>query len=114
MGHWVAPPAGAWSARVRPFAVVDSLDELHGPATGNVRLPRRLWWSEPRNKIWDLSNRADLIHLYGLLLREAAPEGLSMWINRSRLLECWDELVLPPYVRAGWQPLISAARAPAS
>jgi hypothetical protein len=114
MSHWVEPPAGTFSARLRPFAIVDSLDDLRGPEAGRIRLPGRLWWSEPRHKSWDLSDPADLNHLYGLLLREAEPDDLSVWVNRARLLECWDQLVLPSYVRACWQPLIAAARASAS
>jgi len=34
-------------------------------------------------------------------------------INAGELVRLWDQMYLPPWVRATWQPLIDSARTPA-
>lgn len=89
-------------AAARPHVVPDSLDELTGPATGEVRLPTRLDWSTSRG--YRLDDRADAQLLYERVIREALRrDDLREFLNRDLLLSLWPTLFLPRRIRALWE-----------
>jgi hypothetical protein len=44
------------------------------------------------------------------VLREGTEEDVRYYIDEERLLELWDELVLPPTVRDAWASWIEDRR----
>lgn len=102
----VGPSAGGvCSARWRPVAVPDDLDNS-APASGRVRLPVDIAWSGQSD--YDLGVRRQLCRVYEQVLREGTAEQVRRYVRASMLLEVWDELVLPEYVRVAWEPWVNA------
>jgi hypothetical protein len=101
----------------RRAIVVTDLASLHGPATGRVTLPLRLYWSGPSPE-FDLGNRDMTQWLYQIVLREAVfPEELTTYLNENLLVSLWPELFLPKGVRRAWEehhPVLRAAAAAAA
>ena len=78
------------------------LGELHGPVSGVIELPHRLFWQADRRV--DLDNPALLRWTYQVVLREAASvEELETWLDGDTLVRLWPELHLPRWVRQAWQ-----------
>lgn len=71
-------------------------------ALGRVRL---------RDRVYDLSVREQRRQAYAALLREGEPRRLMEHVDGVLLADIWEELDLPPGVRARWTPLIERARA---
>ena len=106
---------GRAGARHRRVVTAPRLDELHGPVSGVIELPNRLYWQPDRHV--DLDNPALLQWMYAAVLREAVSvEELRTWIDGPTLVRLWPDLYLPRWVRSAWQdrhPEL-AAQAPAS
>lgn len=86
---------------VRPYVVADSLEELTGPTTGVVELPRRLDWSEQGT--YNLDDIRELRVLYERVLRESMQmDDLRQYVNGVMLRRVWHDLFLPRRVRALW------------
>lgn len=102
-------PRPGW---IRDVELPRDLSELHGPTTGVIRLPLRLYWSgpDPERVEWDAANPADRRWLYEIVLREGTLDDQRELINSAELARLWDSLYLPPHIRRAWQPLIDAAR----
>ena len=82
--------------------VVDDLSRLHGPTSGVVELPHRLFW-QPDRRV-NLDNPAVLAWWYETVLREAVTaQELCTWLDEETLLRLWDRLFLPRGVRAAWE-----------
>lgn len=62
-------------------------------------------WSEP-DRVFRLSERGNRALVYELVLREGSADDQLRYIDGALLVDLWDELVLPPEVRAAWAPLI--------
>ncbi len=96
------PPPGSRYTDVRPYAVADSLGDLHGPTAGVVVLDRWLDWSGSGR--YDLGHPGRLVRMYETVLREASKKAdLSRWLDGRTLVRLWRELVLPPQVRSRWE-----------
>lgn len=96
-----------FSARWRPVEVPDDLDDS-APQVGRVRLPATVAWSgQPE---YDLGDRRQLRLVYEQVLREGTAGEIRTYVRASTLLEVWDELILPPYVRQPWEPWVAARR----
>src|SRR5690349_17712251 len=97
----------SWSKDVQ---VPHDLAELHGPTTGSVGLPARLFWSgpDPRSVRWDLSDRARLRDLYEIVLAQGTLEDVLDLVNAEHLVQLWTEMYLPRRIRSAWQPLIDS------
>ena len=90
-------------AEHRPYAVPDRLEELTGPTGGLVSLPIHLDWSGTRRP-YDLRDAAERNIMYERVLREAAgSQDLHRYLNAEVLLKVWQDLYLPPQVRAAWE-----------
>jgi hypothetical protein len=93
--RWLGPDA-------RPVAIPDDVDDAAMPkASGIVELPFHVRWSDPAVS-YDLRERADRIRVYEQVLREGTEDDVRFYIDVSELLDLFDELVLPPAVRAAW------------
>lgn len=89
-------------AAARPHAVPESLNELTGPAAGDIVLPVRLDWGPPRT--YHLEDRADARLLYERVIREALHvDDLRNFLSQRLLIELWPQLFLPLPVRQLWE-----------
>lgn len=86
---------------LRPYVVPATLEELDGPPTGTIELPRHLDWGPER--LYHLDQISDVRLLYTRVIRESAtPDDLRRHLNATILREVWPDLVLPPRVRTLW------------
>jgi hypothetical protein len=89
-----------------------SLEDLKGPAAGEVELPLHVAWSGRR--VYDLGDDGQCLVLYALLLAEAQREDLERLLHPDRLVGMWPQLrrLLGPHARREWeqQLLVTAAR----
>jgi hypothetical protein len=100
---WLGPAA-------RPvFVLDDEEDPADVKATGQVKLPMHIRWSEP-SIVYDLDDRCDRARVYEQVLREGTKDDVRFFIQADRLLDLWDELVLPVYVRRAWAEWFRKAR----
>jgi hypothetical protein len=99
MEHEGLPPRWSEYARRLP----SSLDDLKGPATGDVELPLHVAWSGRR--VYDVGNNQQRLVLYALLLAEAQREDLDQLVHRDWLVSMWPRLrrLLGPHARLEWE-----------
>jgi hypothetical protein len=99
----MADTRGTSEARYRrPYAVAESLDLLHGPATGTVHLPAHLDWSGRAE--YDLDAPGRVVDLYRAVLIEAAsPQDLHDYLDAAMLRRLWALLWLPAQLRNAWE-----------
>jgi hypothetical protein len=89
--------------------VAPDLSELHGPTSGVIELPHRLFWQPDRHV--NLDNLAFLRWMYQVVLREAVSlDELRTWVDGPTLVAVWPELYLPRWVRYAWQQAHPALR----
>lgn len=98
---------GVFSARWRPVDVPHDLDDS-ATQLGRIRLPATVAWSGQPD--YDLGDRRQLRLVYEQVLREGTADEIRAYVRASTLLEVWDELYLPPYVRQAWEPWVAAHR----
>lgn len=92
---WLGPAS-------RPVAIPDDIDDATVvKASGVVELPLHISWSEP-SITYDLSRRPDRLRVYEQVLREGTEDDVRYYVDLDELTRVFDELVLPPYVRAAW------------
>lgn len=82
--------------------MVDSLDDLHGPLHGKVRLSPHL--DASARAVYDVDQEYFRRLVYRLVLLEAASvEDLTRWLHRDTLHKDCAELYLPRVMRAAWE-----------
>jgi hypothetical protein len=87
----------------RAAVVAADLADLHGPVSGKVVLPLRLFWSPP-GRVFDLDYAESLRAMYRCVLGEAIREDeLAAWLDGDRLVAEWPRLYLPKGVRRAWE-----------
>ena len=90
------------------------LAELHGPVTGSVELPLRLFWSGAE-RTFDLGDPGTRQWVYETVLQEASrPEDLTGFLDGAALVALWPRLFVPDGVRRAWEdehPVLRAASA---
>jgi len=112
MNERVAVPPAAGAAlpgsgrrnpwRSRRVVTAARLADLHGPTSGVVELPLRLFWQPDRHV--DLDSPGLLPWMYETVLREAhSVEELEQWLDGPTLERVWPDLYLPAVVRQAWQ-----------
>jgi hypothetical protein len=87
----------------------DLADASLPKASGRIELPLHIRWSGPA-VTYDLDDPADRARVYEQVLREGTEDDVRFFIDADRLLELWDELVLPPPVREAWAAWIEDRR----
>ena len=86
----------------KPVVVPDRLEDLAGPTTGVVDLPRHLQWSG--NPHYDLDQPGRIADLYRTVLNEAAtPDDLRSYLDRATLIRLWSTIWLPAWLRSDWE-----------
>lgn len=89
-------------AAARIYALPESLDELVGPSSGTVTLPRHIDWG-PHYE-YDLADEADLLLMYERVIREAQSQAdLQVHLNADLMRRHWTDLFLPTPARRAWQ-----------
>lgn len=87
---------------VKAYAVVDSLDQLHGPTGGVVELSHSVLWAPGGARV-DLDRPGELRLAYRAVLNEGTVEDLEQVLNRDQLIAVWPELLLPFRVLDMWE-----------
>ncbi|MDN5763693.1 MAG: transcriptional regulator [Microlunatus sp.] len=87
---------------VKPYAIVDDLDQLRGPAGGVVELSHSVLWA-PGGPYVDLDEPGGRGLAYRAVLAEGTVEDLAQILNRDQLIAAWPELMLPRRVREMWE-----------
>jgi hypothetical protein len=95
-------PTAPWTIRVEGCSVVDSLEDLSGPARGIVELTHEVLPGEPR-RLFNLGNPRHAWALYGLLLWRGTSDQLRAWINRDLLIQMWNPSIAPLVIRGIWE-----------
>jgi len=94
--------------RGRVFSVPNRLPRLAPRrALATVTLPSHILWSGEARV--DMSDRHQRARAYETVLREGRGEDIAALVDGTLLLELWDDLVLPPDIRAAWQPVVDDA-----
>jgi hypothetical protein len=101
----------------RRSVVVASLSGLHGPGSGLVRLPRRLYWSgEDENAVFSMDDPDQAGLVYEQVLDSARTVAdLAGYLNADLLRVLWPNLGMTRERRQAWEavnPELAAARAP--
>ena len=97
----------------RSAVVAANLADLHGPTSGVVELPHRLFWQPDRHV--DLDNPALLAWMYETVLREAAiVHELHAWLDGPTLIRLWPDIFVPSGVRQAWEDRHPVLRARAA
>jgi len=100
---WLGPSA-------RPVFVLDDYEDPSvEKASGPVRLPMHIRWSEP-SIVYDLDDKSDRARVYEQVLREGTKDDIEHFIDADQLLDMWDALVLPEYVRRTWAEWFARTR----
>ena len=84
------------------MAIPPGLEDRSVPkASGRVRLPGHIAWSEPFE--YDLDDRCELLLAYAQVMTEGMENDVLRYIDLDVLLGAWDDLCLSPYVRQAWE-----------
>lgn len=94
---------------VKPYAIVEDLDQLNGPAGGVVELSHSVRWA-PGGPYVDLDEPGGRALAYRAVLAEGTVEDLERILNRDQLVEAWPGLLLPRRVREMWQARFAELR----
>jgi hypothetical protein len=86
----------------RRALVAPSMSDFHGPTSGVVELPHRLFWQADRHL--NLDDPFMLRWMYEIVLREAISQAeLRTWLDAPTLHRLWPTLYLPHGVRRDWE-----------
>jgi hypothetical protein len=88
-------------AEIRPYTVVESLDELRGPVHGILELLYQLAWSGRRR--FDLDDDYDRDAAYKIILEEGREEHFRRYLNARLLRRHWQEIRPARQVQALWE-----------
>ena len=66
-----------------------------------VRLPVHLEWSHKDQRRCDLSNPQQRRFAYKQILEHGAARDICFWIDPDALLECYQDISIAPYAKAG-------------
>lgn len=87
---------------VKPYAVVEDLAQLRGPAGGMIELSHSVLWAPGGGRV-NLDAAGELRMAYRAVLNEGTVKDLKGVLNRDRLVAVWPELLLPLRVLELWE-----------
>lgn len=88
-----------------PYATPDSLDDLHGPTTGRVRVGGHIDTS--LHPIYDLGDNDRRRHLYARVVRSGTVRDQISLLDKDILIELWPRLNIPNQCRSIWEKRFS-------
>ena len=94
---------------VKPYEVPESLDDLRGPDGGTVELRHSVLWAPGSGRV-DLDEPGGLGLAYRAVLSEGTVADQIAVLNRDRLIEVWNDLLLPRRARRLWEDRFSELR----
>lgn len=94
-------PSRMTYAMLKPYDTPDSLDDLHGPTTGVIRVAPNINTS-PR-PVYDLDNPDRLRMLYMAVLGEGYTDQQVALLDKATLVRLWPDLFLPIRCRQIWE-----------
>lgn len=89
-------------ADLKPYAIVESLDDLNGADHGTVDLPQRILWA-PGKKRKNIDFYGQRKVVYRSVLSEGTLEDVRRYLNKGLLIELWGDLSLPSHVARAWE-----------
>jgi hypothetical protein len=99
----VIPPQPHRQYALRPVVVPASLADLHGPVSGLIELPQRLFWSGA-DRTFDINDSDRLLEMYEAVFDAARTEAdLAEYLNGETLARVWPDLALSPRARRAWE-----------
>jgi len=108
----VTPRSRTLGPASRPVALPpDGDDASANRASGRVVVPQHVRWSDPQ-LTYDLGDRADRIRVYEQVMREGTEDDVRRFVDVPTLVDLWDDLVLPPAVRAAWATWLESRLGP--
>ncbi|MEC5149907.1 hypothetical protein [Cryobacterium sp. GrIS_2_6] len=87
------------------YELPGSLDDLAGPSSGAISLPRTIYWG-PEESV-DLADPVDVQRMYQAVVRTGTAEEQCLWLNRKLLISAWRTLVLPVRCQMLWETKFS-------
>jgi hypothetical protein len=96
---------------VVPYCTPTSLEALHGPTTGWVRVPSEINTSP--DPVYNIDNRAWAVSLYSDTARVGTASQQEELLDRQMLIDLWPVMRLPQRCRAVWEtkfPVLAQTR----
>lgn len=82
------------------YCTPGSLDELHGPTSGVIRVPPHIKTApEPT---YNLGTPNGLWTAYSAIVRDGYPDEQAALLDRATLVRLWPDLNLPKRCRETW------------
>jgi hypothetical protein len=110
---WVGDGGRVFLRDVAPYAIVDRLGQLRGPAGGTLELSHSGLWAPGGGRV-ELDRPGALRMAYRAVLNEGTVEDLVRVLNRDVLIAVWPELLLPLRMLAMWESRFPELRSSAS
>jgi hypothetical protein len=86
-----------------PYAAPASLDELHGPTSGQVRVPAHV---DPHpDPVFSLEVESSRRAMYAAVMRAGTVEDQRELLDAGLVRELWPSIHLPARAHALWAPL---------
>lgn len=92
-----------------PYATPGSLDDLHGPTSGVVRVSRHI--NTAPSPTYNFDDDGDQLAGYSAIVRDGDPNEQSALLDRATLLRLWPDLNLPKRCRETWTERFAELRA---
>jgi hypothetical protein len=87
---------------IKPYSVPSSLEDLRGPASGEVTLRHSVLWAPGDGRV-NLDTHGGTLMAYQALLAEGNEEDQIALLNKKRLIDFWSRLHLDPRIRDLWE-----------
>ncbi len=94
-------------ADLKPYSIVDDLDDLKGPKEDSLSLPVKLLWV-PGSRVKSTDVLGELKSAYQAVLSEGSSADIEKYVNKDLLIEVWRDLSLPARVAKMWEDRFSA------
>lgn len=86
----------------KPYAVPASLDDLQGPNSGTLELPKSVFWAPGGNRV-SLSSEGSVKLVYQAVIAEGTVEEQKRFLNKDLLVAVWPHLSVPATAARLWQ-----------
>lgn len=87
---------------IKPYDIVDSLDDLQGPAHGVIE-PEHHRLKPYSGTTVDIDSTSACQELYRAALTDCTADVIAQYVNKERLLELWPHLRLDDRVFDLWR-----------